>query len=139
MKVEFYELEGKVYPLTFSLSTSNEIIKKYKNLNALQFMLKSEKTPLNKKVDVLCTVLESMIYSGCQYYNAFRKQPYDKAPINNDGKFIPLTAEQISLVFVPTEEKVNELSRKIQNCISNSSNKEITGRAKQNAKKKKNR
>lgn len=136
MRVEFYELEGKIYPLTFSLSTSNEIIRKYKNIHALQLMLESEKAPLNKKIEVLCNVLESMIYSGCQYYNAFKKQPYNKAPIDEEGIFVPLNVEQISVSLVPTEENINELVKKIKNCISISNKKEIIGKAKKNTKKK---
>ncbi len=139
MKIEFIELEDRKYPLTFSLSTSNEITKRYKNLHALQYMLKNEKTPLEKKVNVLCVVLAAMIYSGCQYYNAFKKQPYDRAPIDDEGKFIPLTAEQISLVLVPTEENINDLTSKIEKCFSSSSKKELSGTVKKTTKKKKKR
>lgn len=138
MKIEFIELEGKRYPLSFSLSTSSEITNRYKNLHALQYMLKSDKTPLSKKVDVLCVVIAAMMYSGCQYYNAFRKQPYDKAPIDDDGKFVPLTAEQVSLVLVPNEENIAYLTAKIESCFSSSSKRELSGAVKNTKKKRKN-
>lgn len=139
MKIEFFELEDKRYPLAFSLNTANEITGRYRNLQALQYTLKSEKTPLSKKIDVLCNVLAAMMYSGCQYYNVFRKQPYEKAPIDDEGKFIPLTAEQITLVFEPTEKNIRNLTDKIEKCFCTSASKDLTAKVKNNTKKKRNR
>lgn len=138
MKISFLTIEDKKYPLSFSLYTAQEILKRYKKIDSLMYMLKDKNTSLDRKIDVLSVILSLMIYSGCQYYNAFKMQPYKSAPVDDKGRFIALNEEQIKLSIEPTEDKIKELVNAIESCIEMGKRQEIgTKPIKSNSKKKK--
>lgn len=138
MKIEYMHIEGKKYPLSFSLATAEQIAEKYKNMNELQRKLKDENFPDSEKLDILCNVLAMMIYSGCCYFNAFHKPPYENAPYE-DEKFYYITSEQLKTCIPLNDNKIKEIINKIENCINSSGDKKISTRPKQissNSKKK---
>lgn len=124
MKIEFYEIEGVKYPLSFSLAASEQLFKRYKNINKTFSLLKSKDYPTDKKMAIVCDILASLIYSGCQYYNAFHKAPYENAPFEN-GRFYYITAEQLKVSIVPNEASLKEIAVKAQRCIESSNKKEL--------------
>lgn len=136
MKIEFIDLEGKKYPLSFSLLVTEEIMKKYKSTDNLMYLLKDKKAPLNEKMDAVTTILSNMIYSGCEYYNSFHKQPYKNAPVRN-GKFIPLSNEQIKIAIDPMDGSFKDIIETIKRCISSSSQRKIGTKPKKTKSKKK--
>lgn len=136
MKVEFIELEGKKYPLSFSLLVTEEIIKKYENVDNFMHLLKDKKAPLDKKMDAVTTILSNMIYSGCEYYNSFHKPPYKNAPIRN-GKFIPLNNEQVKIAIDPMDGSFRDIVETIKRCVSSASQRKIGTKPKKNKSKKK--
>lgn len=138
MKIEFYELEGKKYPLSFSLATTEKIAQKYKDLSKLSGMLKNEKISNYEKIAIVSEILSAMMYSGAQYYNAFNKEPFEGADYK-DGKFRYLTAEQLKCVIPCSEKEITDLAGKIQRCYASSNDKDIHARSVQNRSKKKRR
>lgn len=138
MKIEFYEIEGVKYPLSFSLAASEQLFKKYKNINKTFGLLKSKDCPVDKKMTIVCDILASLIYSGCQYYNAFHKEPYENAPFDN-GRFYYITAEQLKVSITPNESALKEIAVKVQRCIESSNKKELGTKPISNNSKKKNR
>lgn len=136
MRIEFIEIEGKKYPLSFSLSASEQIMKKYNNPQKMVNILQNKNVNIHVKINIICNILESLIYSGCQYYNAFNKEKYENAPIKN-GKFIGLTCEQIKVSLPLDEEYIENLTSKIKKCIESSNTKQLgTKPIKNNSKKK---
>lgn len=138
MKISYLELEGKKYPLTFSLKTTQLITEKYKDMNAFAKLLDDPKVNLSKKLDVVADILESMMQSGCQFCNAFSYSPYPDAPFE-DGKFISLSAEQIKLCIPLEEDIVKNIINAIKGCIATSNTKELGTQTKKSSKKKKNK
>lgn len=138
MKLSYLELEGKKYPLTFSLKTTQLITDKYKDMTTFSKVLNDPKVGMSKKIDIVADVLESMMRSGCQFCNAFSYSPYPNAPFH-DGKFISLSAEQIKLCIPPEEQDIKNVINAINSCISTSNVKELGTQTKKSAKKKKNK
>lgn len=138
MKLSYLELEGKKYPLTFSLKTTQLITDKYKDMANFAKVLNDPKVGMSKKIDIVADVLESMMCSGCQFCNAFSYSPYPNAPFH-DGKFISLSAEQIKLCIPPEEQAIKNVINAINSCISTSNVKELGTQTKKSAKKKKNK
>lgn len=136
MRISQINIEGKDYPLCFSLSVATMITEKYKDVNKLKQMISDENVSFAKKVKVLCDVLASMIDAGCRYYNVFHKRAYPNAPINKKGKFIPLTSEQIECSIDLSEETIKNLACAIRNCIEGSQEKKLGIKPGKNAKKK---
>lgn len=122
MKIEFIYLEGKKYPLSFSLAASEQLARKHSDFRSFSKILKDKKVPANKKMDCLCDILASLIYSGCQYYNAFNIEPYKDAPVVN-GKYRYITSEQLKTVINPSD--LSEIMDKISKCVENSNKKKI--------------
>lgn len=126
MKIEFIYLEGKKYPLSFSLAASEQLARKHNDFSGFSKILKDKKVPVNKKMDCLCDILASLIYSGCQYYNAFNIEPYKDAPIIN-GKYHYINSEQLKTVINPAD--LSEILDKISKCVESSNKKKIGTKA----------
>ena len=135
MRIEFIYIEGKKYPLSFSLAASEKLLQDQKDLKNLSKILKDKNTPMHKKIDILCDILASLIYSGCQYYNAFNIAPYKDAPFFNE-KFNPISSEQIKVVLNPDSETLEMITKKITSCMQVSNKKKINTKIPTNAKKK---
>lgn len=137
MRIEFIYLEGKKYPLSFSLAASEKLAQKHNDFSSFSKILKDKKVPINKKMDCLCDILASLIYSGCQYYNAFNIEPYKDAPFVN-GRYHYISSEQLKTVINPSD--LSEILDKISKSIENSNKKKIgTKPSEINSKKKQNK
>jgi len=93
-------LGGKRYPLRFSLYASKEITEKYGSMEiALKKIKESQKTGNQAEtIGIIVDLAECMIRNGCEYCNVFGWKPSTDDPIDENGKMIPLSGNQIMLL-----------------------------------------
>lgn len=139
MRIEFLEIGGRKYPLSFSLATAERITSKYKNVEQLMRILQDKNVSDFNKLHIVCEVLSAMMYSGAEYYNALKMQPFEGAHIE-DGKFKYLSPSQLSFVLDMNEDVIKEVTEKVKRCCDVGNQKEIHTKAVgSSAKKKKKR
>ena len=120
-KLAFFEIAGKVYPLSFSLMAEKKLAERYGNLSKIGDYITGDDA---KSFEEMAFVLELLIKQGCAYKNMFEVDApvYDNAPVK-DGKFIPLTNEEI-MVGVNASMQ-NEMVKAIKNAMNIGQEKEI--------------
>ena len=96
MKTECVEIGGKQYPLRFGIGAAKAMSEKFGSLEKMVDLF--DKLPESEIMYVLTWLLETLIRQGCAYKNIFEADlPIpENAPVK-DGKYIPLTAEQIEV------------------------------------------
>lgn len=98
-KIEYIEIAGKEYPMSFSLGASKKIAKKFGSVEKMGDLLARSEEVTEQTIDSLVFVLELLICQGCAYKNFFEadmpKSP--KAPIDDAGKYVPLATEQLEV------------------------------------------
>jgi hypothetical protein len=117
LRVVFLKLGDYEYPLVNSLYVA-EVIEQIEDMNS---------------VASLSTMLEAMMYAGCKYLNVVGSP--NRNLRREDGRIVPLTKEEISILVGIDEESVKYISDKIQECFAISKQKQVS--AKQKVKKKK--
>lgn len=130
-KVIYIDIEGKSYPMTFSLAC-------LKHMDSIQMI--ASKMQKNQNVsdsaEVIARMLTSMITSGCYYCNKMHLTNYPNSPAEN-GKIEPLSEENI-LYLIPADEKsLKYVVQKIQLCVNVSNAKSINAVNSVGSKKKK--
>lgn len=125
MRISFLEIEGRKYPLCFSLATSEMITEKYKNIKMMSRNLNDKNFPLSRKIDMVCDILSALMKSGCDYYNILNKSIYDNAPTDQNGKLVALKKEQLKYCIGMDEESINNIVKKVNECIANGQRKNI--------------
>lgn len=125
MRVSFLEIEGRKYPLCFSLATSEIITEKYKNIEMMSRNLNDKNFPLSRKIDMVCDILSVLMKSGCDYYNILNKSTYDNAPTDRNGKLVALKKEQLKYCIGIDEESINNIVKKVNECIATGQRKNI--------------
>lgn len=94
---------------------------------------------LPQVAQILTDLLYAMIYSGCAYMNRMHLPAYEGAPVDSNGKFIPLKKEDLEVLIPLEPEALNELTGKIKNCINLGKQRDIKAVENKNLKKKKQR
>lgn len=98
-KIEYIEITGKEYPMSFSLGASKKIAKRFGSVEKMGDLLAGSEEVTEQTIDSLIFVLELLICQGCAYKNFFEadmpKSP--KAPLDDKGNYVPLTAEQLEI------------------------------------------
>jgi len=96
MKREFVEVGGKQYPLRFGIGAAKAMSEKFGSLEKMADLF--NELPESEIIDVLTWLLEALIRQGCAYKNIFEADlPIpENAPVI-DGKYVPVTAEQIEV------------------------------------------
>lgn len=95
-RITTIEIGGKEYPMKFSIEAMKAICEKYGSLeNMVDVLGKSDYVDI---VDAILWIEELLIRQGCAYKNEFEHDvpPETNSPIV-DGKYVPLTAEQLAL------------------------------------------
>lgn len=120
---------GKEYPMSFSLMAAKKIAEKHGNIENVINAVKEEGGLNESVIDTLVDILELLIAQGCAYKNYFEKDvpPPKKAPII-DGKWTPLPREALELAVGISD--MDEISKKIEECITNGKAKKIEAKAK---------
>ena len=121
-RITYVKIAGKEYPMSFSLGATKKIIEKYGSVSKMQSELK--KTSEVDKIGMISELLSLLIYQGCAYKNYFEKDipAPENAPIV-DGKWTPLPTDVIDIALGVMD--IEEVSKKIEECMSGGSNKEV--------------
>ena len=121
-RITYVKIAGKEYPMSFSLGATKKIIEKYGSVSKMQSELK--KTSEVDKIGMISELLSLLIYQGCAYKNYFEKDipAPENAPIV-DGKWTPLPTDVIDIALGVMD--IEEVSKKIEECMSSGSNKEV--------------
>lgn len=122
--LSYLKIAGKNYPLSFSLGAQKAIAAKYGGMKILDAFTDDDVTVEN--IDMLVWMTELFIAQGCAYKNYFEKDipaPKD-APVDADGKWIPLPAEAIE-VGITELGGLAVLVKSILQCIGISKKQEV--------------
>lgn len=121
-RITYVKIAGKEYPMIFSLGATKKIIEKYGSVSKMQSELK--KSSEVDKIGMISELLSLLIYQGCAYKNYFEKDipAPENAPIV-DGKWTPLPTDVIDIALGVMD--IEEVSKKIEECMSSGSNKEV--------------
>ena len=125
-RIVYAKIAGKSYPMSFSLGASKKIIGKYGSAEKMKSAL--EKSKDTDKIDLVTEMIELLTAQGCAYMNYFEKDmpKPDDAPIV-DGKWTALPRDVIEIAGGISD--VDELVKKITECIDGGSKKEVETRA----------
>ena len=125
-RIVYAKIAGKSYPMSFSLGASKKIIGKYGSAEKMKSAL--EKSKDTDKIDLVTEMIELLTAQGCAYMNYFEKDmpKPDDAPIV-DGKWTALPRDVIEIAVGISD--VDELVKKITECIDGGSKKEVEKRA----------
>ena len=125
-RITYVKIAGKNYPMSFSLGASKKIIEKYGSEQKMKAAL--NKSNEAEKIDIVTDMLATLIAQGCAYKNYFEKDlpiPED-APVI-DGKWTSITSDVLEIALSIMD--IEELSKKIEECMKSGSKKEVEARA----------
>lgn len=131
-KITYIKIAGRSYPMSFSLGASKKIIQRYGSSQKMNAALKEEGDE-SKKIDMVVWILSLLIAQGCAYKNYFEKDipaPED-APVI-DGKWVPV--DQNVLEYAIDIAEIEEVTKKIEECIGGGSKKNVEAKPGKNAK-----
>lgn len=126
-KITEIELVGKVYPMSFSAMASKQLAKKYGTIESLGEMFSGKRQGTTEAdIDVVTYILCLLIAQGCAYKNYFEKNvpPPKNAPVDEEGKWIPLPQEAIEIAL--QMDDFGRVKEAIETCISGGKEKELT-------------
>lgn len=120
----YINIGGKEYPMRMTLLAREEIHKKYGSISKMLEEFNKEETCITTYLDVA----HLLIVQGCEYKNVFEKDaPHpENAPVK-DGKYIPLTREEIGIGMDGRE--TGEIVEKIAEAAGLSRKTEISGKS----------
>ena len=131
-KITYIKIAGRSYPMSFSLGASKKIIQRYGSSQKMNAALKEEGDE-SKKIDMVVWILSLLIAQGCAYKNYFEKDipaPED-APVI-DGKWVPV--DQNVLEYAIDIAEIEEVTKKIEECIGGGSKKNVEAEPGKNTK-----
>ncbi|WP_297238126.1 hypothetical protein [uncultured Faecalicoccus sp.] len=135
IKLSYIDIGEHKYPMSFSIASGRQMggfIKLTKNFD-------KDSMDLPQVAQILTDLLYAMIYSGCAYMNRMHLPAYEEAPVDSNGKFIPLKKEDLEVLIPLEPEALNELTGKIKECINLGKQRDIKAVENKNLKKKKQR
>ena len=103
-RMAYIEIAGKEYPVRFSLGASKAITEKFGSLEGMTKEMVSEGN--KDAIGIVIWILQLLIAQGCAYKNTFEADipKPENAPVK-DGKYIPLTAEELEIGMELSELK----------------------------------
>lgn len=121
-KINYIEIAGKEYPMSFSMMAAKKIAEKHGSLEKALNEVQGETT--TKGIDTLTDIIELLIAQGCAYKNCFEKDipAPENAPVI-DGKWEPMPREVLDIAL--TIADLPELTEKLYECIGVGKQKEI--------------
>lgn len=131
-KITYIKIAGRSYPMSFSLGASKKIIQRYGSSQKMNAALREEGDE-SKKIDMVVWILSLLIAQGCAYKNYFEADipaPED-APVI-DGKWVPV--DQNVLEYAIDIAEIEEVTKKIEECIGGGSKKNVEAKPGKNAK-----
>lgn len=126
-RITYAEIAGKKYPMSFSLGASKNIIEKFGSVDRMKSVL-SQKGKDSEKIGIVLDILALLIAQGCAYKNYFEADipAPENAPII-DGKWTPLPRDILEIAVQTSD--MEEMTQKIEQCISNGGKKEVDAKA----------
>ena len=131
-KITYIKIAGRSYPMSFSLGASKKIIQRYGSSQKMNAALQEEGDE-SKKIDMVVWILSLLIAQGCAYKNYFEADipaPED-APVI-DGKWVPV--DQNVLEYAIDIAEIEEVTKKIEECINGGAKKKVEAKPGKNAK-----
>lgn len=131
-KITYIKIAGRSYPMSFSLGASKKIIQRYGSSQKMNAALQEEGDE-SKKIDMVVWILSLLIAQGCAYKNYFEADipaPED-APVI-DGKWVPV--DQNVLEYAIDIAEIEEVTKKIEECIGGGSKKNVEAKPGKNVK-----
>ena len=123
-KVEWFELNGKKYPLVFTLGAMREAYRKYGDIKGLNKAMTTEATALDTGIEMILILNRQ----GCAYMNKFGQDlPYPDDVQIEDGIFQPIDPEELDLTL--TFDDAPELLNKINSAFAKSQKTRIQGKS----------
>lgn len=121
-KINYIEIAGKEYPMSFSMMAAKKIAEKHGSLENALNEVRGETT--TKSIDTLTDIVGLLIAQGCAYKNYFEKDipAPENAPIIN-GKWEPIPREVLEIAL--TVADLPQLTEKLYECIGVGKEKEI--------------
>lgn len=135
-RITTIEINGKEYPMNFSVGATMAIEEKYGSINKFETIIASsndgeEQGAISKSLEAVSFLLAALIAQGCKYKNDFESgMPIpENAPVVN-GEWVPLTQEQIKVLVQPDEDELKFLVNKINECMNVGKKREVTAKGK---------
>lgn len=121
-KINYIEIAGKEYPMSFSMMAAKKIAEKHGSLEKALNEVQGETT--TKGIDTLTDIIELLIAQGCAYKNYFERDipAPENAPVI-DGKWEAMPREVLDIAL--TIADLPELTEKLYECIGVGKQKEI--------------
>lgn len=124
-RTHYIEIAGKNYPIRFGIGATKKLTERCGDVSKIADSLLKDGSAA-EQIDTVVWFLEILINSGCAYKNMFEKDiPAEENDPVVDGKWIPLTAEEIEIGLDITE--INKIKAAIMTCLSDDSKKTIEG------------
>lgn len=133
MYIEYITLDKKRYPMCFSLHTMKALSSAFGSMDRALKVLKKGKDITAEKLDVIAKTAAAMIETGCEYMNFYGKSTYEGAPVDENGRFIPISYKE--LLFLEDIDDINRLTTAVFGCLNKSQTKQIHVKPKENQKK----
>ncbi len=124
-RMTYMEIGGKKYPLSFSLAATKAISKKFGSVKKMGEKISNIEDVNEETVDAIAYILAVLVAQGCAYKNVFEKDipAYEGAPVDGEGKYIPLNQEEIEIGINMTN--IGEMARTIMGTFTKSGETEI--------------
>lgn len=114
-RINFVEIAGKKYPLSFSLQATKAVARKFGSVEKIgeQF---SDGDLNEEKIDGIVYVVETLIRSGCAYLNLFCADlPKEPGAHIVDDKYYCLSTEALEVAI--TFDNMGEIMQSVMECM----------------------
>lgn len=133
MYIKYVTLDKKRYPMCFSLHTMKTLSSAFGSMDKALKVLQKGKNITAEKLDIVAKMAAAMIETGCEYMNFYGKNTYNGAPVDENGRFIPISYKD--LLFLEDIDDINGLTTAVFECINKSQTKQIHAKPKGDQKK----
>lgn len=118
-KISWTEIEGKKYPMSFSVGAQKHLAQK---VGSLEKFAKAFTGADAKTYDNLTYIVSVVIQQGVAYMNTFGKNlPVEEGAAYENGKYIAITQEELELVI----DDLSVLMGAMQTCMGLSAETEV--------------
>lgn len=125
MKAVFCEIDGKKYPLVYSAGAISRMTSLFGGYENIQKYM----TNIDGMIEHICEVAAALIDQGCKYMNLTGEEKPENAAVDEDGRWVPLTVQEIE-VFATD---VGELAEAIGEAFAQPSTVQVKTKESKNA------
>lgn len=139
-RIEKIEVEGKTYPLVFSLAVANRISEKYGSMQLLGEKISNPRKYNINEIDLITDILFMLMEQGVAYVNTISKNmtrgEYTCFDMNKN-KYVSLTKDELqTMLAIDDIEFIIDI---IGKTMETSQKKKVDAKVKEKGKKKKHR